>query len=154
MLEFSAYQLVWGADSNKEKQRMSTETPIVETVTAKAEEHVNGGNPVVKAMRNMLMAAIGTVTMGIEEVEAIINHLIERGELAEKDGRAMVTEVRERRQKDAEKTGSRFDGLVDRRVKTILNRMNIPSRGDVEDLGNKIGELSNKVDELTKKLAA
>ena len=133
---------------------MSTETPIMETVTAKPEEHVNGGNPVVKAMRNMLMAAIGTVTMGIEEVEAIINHLIERGELAEKDGRAMVAEVRERRHKDVEKTGSRFDGLVDSRVEALLNRMNIPSRGDVEDLGNKIGELSKKVDELTKKLAA
>lgn len=133
---------------------MPTKKPTAETVTAPAEEHVNGGNPVVKAMRNMLMAAIGTVSMGIEEVETIVNHLIERGELAEKDGRAMVAEVRERRQKDMEKAGSRFDGLVDIRVETILNRMNIPSRSDVEDLGKKIGELSNKVDELTKKLAA
>lgn len=133
---------------------MPSKTPIAETVTDKVEEHVNGGNPVVKAMRNMLMAAIGTVSIGIEEVEAIVNHLIERGELAEKDGRAMVAEVRERRQKDAEKVGSKFDGLVDIRVETILNRMNIPSRNDVEDLGKKIGELASKVDELTKKLAA
>lgn len=136
---------------------MATENPIVEPVTAKVEEHMNGGNPVVKAMRNMLMAAIGTVSMGIEEVEAIVNHLIERGELAEKDGRAMVAEVKERRHKEAKeavKSGSKFDGLVDSRVESILSRMNIPSRGDVEDLGNKIGELSAKVDELTKKLAA
>ena len=133
---------------------MPTKTPIAETVNDKAEEHVNGGNPVVKAMRNMLMAAIGTVSMGIEEVEAIVNHLIERGELAEKDGRAMVAEVKERRHKEAVKSGSKFDGLVDSRVESILNRMNIPSRSDVEDLGNKIGELSAKVDELTKKLAA
>ena len=133
---------------------MPSKTPIAEKVTDKVEEHANGGNPVVKAMRNMLMAAIGTVSMGIEEVEAIVNHLIERGELAEKDGRAMVAEVKERRHKDAAKTGAKFDGLVDSRVESILNRMNIPSRSDVEDLGNKIGELSAKVDELTKKLAA
>ncbi len=144
---------------------MAPETPIAEPIPAQVEEHLNGGNPVIKAMRNVLMAAIGTVTLGVEEVEAIVNHLIERGELAEKDGRAMIADLRERRHKEVEKeaeevqevvekSGSRFDGLVEGRVEAILSRMNIPSRGDIEALTTKIGDLSEKVDELTKKLAA
>ncbi len=68
----------------------------------------------------------------------------------------MIGDLLERRKKEevevsemVEKVGS----VVDQRVESILNRMNIPSKGDVESLSRKIGALSQKVDDLNKKIS-
>lgn len=128
-------------------------TKSVEAAAEKAAE-MNGKNPVVKIVRNVLLAAIGTVALGKEEIEAIVNRLVERGEIAEKDGREMITDLFERRPKDLPKPEIKVEGVMDGRIEGILARMNVPSRGDVEELGKKIADLSRKVDDLTKKLAA
>lgn len=128
-------------------------TKTVEAAVDKAAE-MNGKNPVVKIVRNVLLAAIGTVALGKEEIEAIVNRLVERGEIAEKDGREMITDLFERRPKDLPKPEIKVEGVMDGRIEGILARMNVPSRGDVEELGKKIADLSRKVDDLTKKLAA
>ncbi len=128
-------------------------TKSVEAAVDKAAE-MNGKNPVVKIVRNVLLAAIGTVALGKEEIEAIVNRLVERGEIAEKDGREMITDLFERRPKDLPKPEIKVEGVMDGRIEGILARMNVPSRGDVEELGKKIADLSRKVDDLTKKLAA
>lgn len=128
-------------------------TKSVEAAVDKAAE-MNGKNPVVKIVRNVLLAAIGTVALGKEEIEAIVNRLVERGEIAEKDGREMITDLFERRPKDLPKPEIKVEGVMDGRIEGILSRMNVPSRGDVEELGKKIADLSRKVDDLTKKLAA
>lgn len=123
-------------------------------VAAEKVAEMNGKNPVVKIVRNVLLAAIGTVALGKEEIEAIVNRLVERGEIAEKDGREMITDLFERRPKDLPKPEIKVEGVLDGRIDGILSRMNVPSRGDVEELGKKIADLSRKVDDLTKKLAA
>lgn len=125
----------------------------VEAAANKVAE-MNGKNPVVKVVRNVLLAAIGTVALGKEEIEAIVNRLVERGEIAEKDGREMITDLFERHPKEQVKPEIKVEGAVDGRIESLLARMNVPSRGDVEELGKKIADLSRKVDDLTKKLAA
>ena len=117
----------------------------------------NGRNPILKTIRTVLLAAIGTVAMGKEEIEAIVNRLVEKGEIAEKDGRELVNELLDRRKKDVEKVEDVVEeraGLMDQRIESVLNRMNIPSKSDVESLSRKIGSLSQKVDELNKKIEA
>jgi polyhydroxyalkanoate synthesis regulator phasin len=75
-----------------------------------------------------------------------VDRLVERGEIAEKDGRKLVREVMDRRKKDAEKA----EDEVSKRVEEILDRMNVPTKADIEALGDKIAHLSKKVDELKK----
>lgn len=125
----------------------------VNTAVEKAVE-MNGKNPVAKIVRSVLLAAIGTVALGKEEIEAIVNRLVERGEIAEKDGREMLTDLFERRPKELPKPEIKVEGVLDGRIEGILSRMNVPSRNDVEELGKKIADLSRKVDDLSKKLAA
>ncbi len=127
----------------------------VKATAKKAADSLNGQNPVVKIIRTVMLAAIGAVALSKEEIESIVNRLIEKGEIAESDGRELIGDLLERRKKEevevseeAEKVG----GVVDQRVESILNRMNIPSKGDVESLSRKIGALSQKVDDLNKKI--
>lgn len=114
---------------------------VVETANG-TEEH----NPLVEAVRKVLLAGIGAVALAQEEIEDFVNKLVDRGEIAEKDGRKLVREVMERRKKDAEKAEDEFS----KRVEEILERMNVPTKADIDSLGEKITSLSKKVDDLKK----
>jgi len=130
---------------------MATAKKTVEKATAKIEE-INGKNPVIKAARTMLLAGFGTVAMGKEEIETMIERLVEKGEVAEKDGRKRIEGMFERRRKDMSKAEDKVEGLLDQRIESVLNAMNIPSKNDLDSLSRKIGSLTKKVSDLDKKL--
>jgi len=106
-------------------------------------------NPLLDAVRKVLLASIGAVALAQEEIEDFINKLVERGEIAEKDGKKLVREVMAKRKKEAEKA----DDILSKRVEEILDRMNVPTKADIDSLGEKITSLSKKVDDLKKSQA-
>lgn len=123
--------------------------PTKATKAVVAEEAVNGKeerNALLEAARKVLLAGIGAVALAQDEIEDFVNRLVERGEIAEKDGRKLVREVMDRRKKDAEKAEDEFS----KRVEEILDRMNVPTKGDIETLGEKIANLTKKVEDLKK----
>ena len=79
-----------------------------------------------------------------DEDIGFVNKLVERGQLAEQDGRTLVRDVMERRKNDARKAEDEFEKRIDQ----LLHRMNVPTKSDVDALGAKIAALSKKVDEL------
>jgi polyhydroxyalkanoate synthesis regulator phasin len=93
--------------------------------------------------RKVVLAGIGAVALAQDEVEDFVNKLVERGEIAEKDARKLLREVTDRRRRSAEKE-------MDRRLDDVLERMNVPSKADIDALGHKITALSRKVDVLNK----
>ncbi len=103
-------------------------------------------NPLLDAARKVLLASIGAVALAQEEIEDFVNKLVERGEIAEKDGKKLVREVMEKRKKGQEKAEEEFS----KSVEDILERMNVPTKADIDRLGDKISALSKKVDELKK----
>jgi polyhydroxyalkanoate synthesis regulator phasin len=103
-------------------------------------------NPLLEAARKVLLAAIGAVALAQEEIEEFVGRLVERGEIAEKDGRKLLSEVMDKRKKNAEKA----EDEVTKRVETVLDRMSVPSKADIDVLSKKITELTKKVDELKK----
>jgi polyhydroxyalkanoate synthesis regulator phasin len=126
---------------------MPTKTqPVAETPAV--EEGVNGKeqNLFQETVRRVLLAGIGAVALTQDEIEKFVDKLIERGEIAEKDGRKMVREVIDRRKKKAEGAEDDFG----KRVGQILDHMNVPTKADIDSLGEKITALAKKVDELKK----
>jgi polyhydroxyalkanoate synthesis regulator phasin len=103
-------------------------------------------NPLVAMVRKVLLAGMGAVALTQEEVEKIIHKLVERGELAEQDGKRVMREVMERRKKEAKKA----EGEMDKRIEELLGRMSVPTKADIDSLSAKITELSKKIDELKK----
>lgn len=105
--------------------------------------------PLFELSRRVLLAGIGAVSLAQDEVEDFVNKLIERGELAEKDGRKLMREIMDKRKKHMEEA----EGEIGKRVEEVLDRMNVPSKGDIEALSEKIAALSRKIDELKKNSA-
>ncbi len=103
-----------------------------------------------EGLRKLLLASIGVVAMTRDEGEAFVNKLVERGELAQKDGEKLLKEmqvrVREGRPQ-LQKVGER----VEQGLEEVLSRLNIPSKRDIDDLSAKIAQLSARVDELRKR---
>jgi poly(hydroxyalkanoate) granule-associated protein len=114
----------------------------VETPTNGKEE----GKPFVEALHKVLLASIGAVVLAQEEIEDFVNKLVERGEIAEKDGRKVMVDVMDRRKKDAQKA----EDQMTKRVEDVLGRMNVPTKTDIDALGEKVAALSKKMDELKK----
>ena len=120
------------------------EAQVEEVVQEAVEEGEQ--NPLVAMVRKVLLAGMGAVALTQEEVEKIIHKLVERGELAEQDGKRVMREVMERRKKEAKKA----EGEMDKKIEDLLGRMSVPTKADIDSLSAKITELSKKIDELKK----
>ena len=100
----------------------------------------------MEMLRRLFLASIGAAVIAQEELEALVNKLVERGELAEKDGKKLMGEMMDKRKT---KTAD-VSGEISKNIEGVLSRMNIPTKADVDMLGQKINALSKKVDELKK----
>jgi len=117
----------------------------VEVVVEESVEEAERG-PLYEATRKVVLASMGAVALAQEELEQFINKLVERGEIAEKDGKKLVHEAMDKRKKETKKA----EGEVDKRMEDLLGRMNVPSKSDIDALSAKITALTKKVDELKK----
>jgi poly(hydroxyalkanoate) granule-associated protein len=124
---------------------MPTKTKT-ETVVEKEHNGSEERQPLLEAARKVLLAGIGAIALAQDEIEDFVNRLVDRGEIAEKDGRKLLREVMDRRKKDAEKA----EDEIGKRVEDVLDRMSVPTKADIEALGDKIAALAKKVDELKK----
>ena len=107
-------------------------------------EEVHG--PLYEALRRVLMASIGAIALAQDEIEDFVEKLVERGEIAEKDGKKLVREVIDKRKKDV----SKAEDELNKRIDVVVERMDVPTKADIDALGDQINELSNKVDGLAK----
>jgi polyhydroxyalkanoate synthesis regulator phasin len=115
-----------------------------EKVEVVVEEPADEGNPIVSLARKVLLAGVGAVVLTQEEVEKVVARLVERGEIAEKEGKKLVGEVMDKRKKETRKA----EDELETRVGELLNRMNVPTKSDIQSLSAKIEALTKKVEEL------
>jgi polyhydroxyalkanoate synthesis regulator phasin len=100
----------------------------------------------LEATRKVLLASIGAVALAQDELESFVNKLVDRGEIAERDGKQLVRDVMEKRRKETRKA----EDELEKRMEDLLDRMNVPTKSDIEALSAKITALGKKVDELKK----
>jgi poly(hydroxyalkanoate) granule-associated protein len=131
---------------------MATKAKVEEVVEVPVEptnDKVEHGS-FADLLHKVLLASIGAVAIAQEEVEDFVNRLIERGEIAEKDGKKVVQDVMAKRKKEAQKASHKAEEEMNKQVEQILERLNVPTKGDIDTLSEKIANLTKKVDELKK----
>ena len=119
---------------------------MTEEVEVKVHDVVENGKDAsstfVEGLRKLLLAGIGAVALSRDETESFVNKLVERGELAQKDAEKLLREVQSRLRKN---TNGVEQGMED-----FLNRLNIPSKRDIDELSAKIAQLAVRIEELRK----
>jgi len=118
-----------------------TEKPEGKKTTAEEEL-----KPLFETTRKVILAGIGAIALAQDEIEEFVTRLVERGEIAERDGRTLIQEVRDNRSKRMEK----IENEITRRIDAAFKRMDVPSKSDFDTLSKKIAALSKKIDEMKK----
>ncbi|MBX3001752.1 MAG: phasin family protein [Caldilineaceae bacterium] len=105
--------------------------------------------------RRVLLAGLGAVALSMEEAQAFVDKLVERGEIAEADAQRLLQDFRERAKKQEaqiQKAGGegakQAENLVESQITAVLNRMNVPTKRDIDQLSQQIELLSAKIDSL------
>ena len=146
------------AATAKDVQEAVEKSPVTAKVkqTVKEAAETVQSNPLVEALHKVLLAGIGAAALAQEEIEDLINRLVERGEIAEADGKKMMKDVYEKR-KQAVKMPTmpsaqprKITSDIEKRVEDVLGKLNIPTKDEIDALSAKITALTKKVDELTK----
>jgi poly(hydroxyalkanoate) granule-associated protein len=117
------------------------------------EEGKDVGHSFAELLRKMLLAGVGAVAMSRDETEQLVAKLVERGELAQKDAEKLLRDVQSRLRQsrpDVQGQAERVTNRAQQGMEDFLNRLNIPSKRDIEDLSAKIAQLAARVEELRK----
>ena len=108
----------------------------------------DSGNALLSGLRRVLMAGVGAVALTQEQMEEFVGKLVERGEITDGDARKLISDVVDRRKRTLQDSTKRAEEELDKRIEGLLVRMNIPSKGEIDALSDKIADLSRKVDQL------
>ncbi|NNJ12524.1 poly(hydroxyalkanoate) granule-associated protein [Chloroflexales bacterium ZM16-3] len=116
---------------------------------------MNGSAQMFDIMRKLILAGVGAVALSRDETEEFINRLVERGEMAQKDAQHLIDEAVEGIRKNAQpQTNQLQSGVttignqIETNLEQFLNRLNIPSKRDIDELSTKIAHLAGRVEEL------
>lgn len=92
------------------------------------------------ALRNALLAGFGVQ----EKVREFIDELVKKGELSESQGAKLVKEWTEK----ADKSTDQFTKSLSDIVNTTMEKMNLPTKDDIEKINKKVQALSARVKKL------
>jgi len=118
--------------------------PKVEVTPAESSDQ--NQTSMLEMLRKVLLATIGAAAIAQEEIEALVKRLVERGEIAEKDGKSLVHELLDKRKSKTTK----IEEDINDNIEKALSKLNISSKSDVEAINQKLTALSKKIDELKK----
>lgn len=109
-------------------------------------EPEEGQSSLMESLRRVMLASIGAMALTKEELESFINKLVARGEVAEEEGKKLMTELMEKRKRKTDQA----EDMAAQRARDLMEKMDIPTRQDITALTEKINSLTKKVDELRK----
>jgi polyhydroxyalkanoate synthesis regulator phasin len=94
----------------------------------------------VDILRNALLAGFGIQ----EKLKEIIDDLVKKGELSESQAAKLVMEFSEKAEKSSDELAKNVSDIITK----SLERMNLPTKDDIEDLNKKIKALSARVKKI------
>lgn len=106
-------------------------------------------------VRRVLLSSLGAVALTVDEASDLMAKLVERGELAEADMNKIISDLRaQSAQREADAAKARVEiakkagSSLEDSVETILTRLNVPNKHDIDELSRKISNLNEKVSAL------
>ena len=91
-------------------------------------------------IEKMLLAGLGAFSLTKEKAEEIVNDLVKRGEVSKKDQSEFVKKLLER----GKDTRTEIEKIVEKTVTSVLKKLNIPTKTDIDALMKKIDNLVKK----------
>ena len=135
--------------STVEMKELKAQTRELQAQAVEVAEQVAGKvaearQSATQLLRKVILTGVGSAALAVDEAESFVRRSMSRGEVAERDGRRLIKEIRE--------TGARRTASAEETVATnvdwVFRRLNVPTRQDVHQLNSKINRLIEKVNTL------
>lgn len=88
-------------------------------------------------IRRMTLAGAGLAIMTTEKIQSIMDELVKKGEMTEKEAREAVNEFVEK-SKQARKD---LEEKMEQMATGLLHRMNIPTRKEIDEIKERLARL-------------
>jgi poly(hydroxyalkanoate) granule-associated protein len=111
------------------------------------------GNRLLELVMSMIQAPVGLAT---SQADRIVTELVRTGNQGQREAERLLGELRttpERAHGRAQLETARIDRFIESRIEDVLNRVNIPSRSDIERLNHSVDLLTAKVEALISRQA-
>ncbi|MGZ6274615.1 MAG: phasin family protein [Syntrophales bacterium] len=92
-------------------------------------------------IRKMTLAGAGLAIMTTEKIQEIMEELVKKGEMTEKEAREAVNEFVEK-SKQARKD---LEDKIEQMATGLLKRMNAPTRQEIEEIKERLARLEKTV---------
>ncbi len=93
------------------------------------------------ALRKAVLFGAGLAVMTTEKMKDFADELVKRGEMSEKEAREALKEWIEKSKKARKDMEAKTESVVNSVVNNVLNRMNIPSRSELDELKERLAKL-------------
>jgi poly(hydroxyalkanoate) granule-associated protein len=106
------------------------------------------GNKWMELVMSVVQAPVGLATT---QADRLVSELVKTGSLGQREAERLLGELRtasDRAQGRAQQESARLDRFIESRIEDVLNRVNIPSRSDIERLNASVDLLTAKVEAL------
>jgi polyhydroxyalkanoate synthesis regulator phasin len=117
-----------------------SKTPQEET-SGERKEGATPRSAIYETTRTILLAGIGAISLAQDEINAFMDRLVERGEMADSEARKLVREVMERREKLERERREQYR-------KERQAGHSAATRAEVEALTERIADLTRQIEEL------
>jgi poly(hydroxyalkanoate) granule-associated protein len=127
------------------KRHPATTATAAATPRAPIERNANKW---VELVMSLVQAPVGLATT---QADRIVGELVRTGNLGQREAERILGELRtasEKAQGRAQQESARLDRFIEGRIEDVLNRVNIPSRSDIERLNHSVDVLTAKVEAL------
>lgn len=107
---------------------------------------IKEGAGIMDAMKKLMLAAIGAVSLSKERLEELFDELIKKGEMTSGEKAEAMKKMAEK----IESSTSKIKDTIENKVSPAIDKMNISGR--IDELNKKVEELTSKLDEFSKKM--
>jgi len=101
-------------------------------------EKKKGENDIIK---KTYLAGIGFLSLAEERLKKTLDVWVKKGEKVEKEGKKTIEELKEK----FEDLKNDIEKKIDIRISKFIEKLNIPTRADIERLEKRIEELEKKL---------
>lgn len=106
---------------------------------------IRTGGDAINYLRRSFYTSLGVMRLFQEEVERRLEALVERGELSREEAQRLREELLASSAEPRKETSA---GVLDRKLEALFQRLNVPTRADVERLQAQLEELARRLDAL------
>ena len=95
----------------------------------------------IDLLKKTLLAGVGAAALTREKVESLVDELVEKGEIASKEGPKLVKDLLQ----ESQKAKKELEERVEEATQKALKKLRLATRAEVEEIKAKLEELEKKV---------